>query len=74
MTYRSYYRYLAGGDYGAYPIWCSSPVVFPLVPGWTFWQYSHTARLPGYYGSQDKIDLNVFRGGAAEFQRFGNPA
>ena len=52
----------------------SSPVVFPLVPGWTFWQYSHTARLPGYYGSQDKIDLNVFRGGAAEFQRFGNPA
>ena len=74
VTYRSYYRYLAGGDYGAYPIWCSSPVVFPLVPGWTFWQYSHTARLPGYYGSQDKIDLNVFRGGAAEFQRFGNPA
>ena len=28
VTYRSYYRYLAGG-YGDYPIWCSSPTIFP---------------------------------------------
>ena len=61
VTYRSYYRYLAG-DYGDYPIWCSSPTVFPLVPGWDFWQYSHTGELEGYHGSQRYIDLNIFRG------------
>ena len=71
VTYRSYYLYLAGGGYGEYPIWCSSPTVFPLVPGWDFWQYSHTARLDGYDGSQDRIDLNIFRGSREQFQRFG---
>ena len=71
VTYRSYYRYLAGGDYGAYPIWCSSPVVFPLTPGWQFWQYSHSARLQGYSGSEPCIDLNVFRGSREEFGAFG---
>ena len=71
VTYRSYYRYLAGGGYEEYPIWCSSPTVFPLVPGWDFWQYSHTARLEGYYGSQDCIDLNIFRGIREKFEQFG---
>ncbi|MGN8895729.1 glycoside hydrolase family 25 protein [Flavonifractor sp. HCP28S3_F3] len=71
VTYRSYYRYLAGGGYEEYPIWCSSPTIFPLVPGWDFWQYSHTARLEGYYGSQDRIDLNIFRGSREEFEQFG---
>lgn len=71
VTYRSYYRYLAGGDYRAYPIWCSSPVVFPLAPGWQFWQYSHSARLQGYSGSEPCIDLNVFRGSREEFAAFG---
>lgn len=71
VTYRSYYRYLAGGGYEEYPIWCSSPTIFPLVPGWDFWQYSHTARLEGYYGSQDRIDLNIFRGSWEEFEQFG---
>lgn len=71
VTYRSYYLYLAGSGYGEYPIWCSSPTVFPLVPGWDFWQYSRTARLEGYNGSQDRIDLNIFRGSREQFQRFG---
>lgn len=71
VTYRSYYRYLLGGGYGDYPIWCSSPTVFPLVPGWDFWQYSHTGVLEGYSGSQSCIDLNIFRGSAARFQQFG---
>ena len=72
VTYRSYYRYIAGGGYGDYPIWCSSPTVFPLVPGWDFWQYSHSAELEGYYGTQRRIDLNIFRGSQAEFERFGS--
>lgn len=72
VTYRSYYRYVAGeADYAAYPIWCSSPIVFPLAPGWQFWQYSHSARLQGYSGSEPCIDLNVFRGSREEFQAFG---
>ncbi len=71
VTYRSYYRYLAGSGYGDYPIWCSSPTIFPLVPDWNFWQYSHTARLEGYYGSQQHIDLNIFRGSREQFDRFG---
>lgn len=71
VTYRSYYRYIAGGGYGDYPIWCSSPTIFPLVAGWDFWQYSHSARLPGYDGDQDRIDLNIFRGSRADFARFG---
>ncbi len=74
VTYRSYYRYLAGEDYGAYPIWCSSPIVFPLVPGWQFWQYSHSARLQGYQGREACIDLNIFRGSRAQFQRLYGPA
>ena len=73
MTYRSYYRYIAGGGYGDYPIWCSSPIIFPLVPGWDFWQYSHSARLEGYDGAQDRIDLNIFRGSRAEFEQLGRP-
>jgi len=73
VTYRSYYRYLAGGEYGAYPIWCSSPIIFPLTPGWQFWQYSHSARLEGYSGSEERIDLNVFQGSKAEFDAFGRP-
>lgn len=71
VTYRSYYRYLAGGGYGDYPVWCSSPIIFPPVLGWDFWQYSHTARLEGYAGSQQHIDLNIFRGSREAFDRFG---
>lgn len=71
VTYRSYYRYLAGEGYGDYPIWGSSLTVFPLLPRWDFWQYSHTARLDGYTGSQQHIDLNIFRGSREQFDRFG---
>lgn len=71
VTYRSYYRYLAGEGYGDYPIWCSSLTVFPLLPRWDFWQYSHTARLDGYTGSQQHIDLNIFRGSRERFDQFG---
>ncbi len=75
VTYRSYYRYLAGGGYGDYPLWFSSPGVVPVsTGGWDFWQYSHSARLDGYYGSESRIDLNVFRGTRGEFEAFGTPA
>ena len=71
VTYRSYYSYLTDAKYAGYPIWCSSPTIFPLVPRWDFWQYSHAARLEGYTGAQPLIDLNVFRGSREEFEAFG---
>ena len=70
VTYRSYYSYLTDAKYAGYPIWCSSPTIFPLVPRWDFWQYSHAARLEGYTGAQPLIDLNVFRGSREEFEAF----
>lgn len=73
VTYRSYRLYIAGGEYRDYPLWFSSPVVAPIGKGWSFWQYSHSARLTGYSGPEEEIDLNVFHGTAAEFQQFGLP-
>ena len=70
VTYRSYDLYLREG-YEDYPLWVSSPMVAPLGKDWSFWQYSHSARLEGYQGAEQRIDLNVFRGSAEEFRRFG---
>ena len=47
------------------------PAVMPFWRPWTFWQYSHSALLDGYYGTERRIDLNVFRGSEEEFRRFG---
>lgn len=70
VTYRSYSLYLKDG-YEEYPLWFSSPIVAPLPGGWSFWQYSHSAELSGYYGTERRIDLNVFRGTKEEFDSFG---
>lgn len=70
VTDRSYRLYIQG-EYQDYPLWVSRPAVAPLEKNWTFWQYSHSARLEGYEGSEERIDLNVFRGGAKEFRTFG---
>lgn len=70
VTDRSYRLYIQGA-YRGYPLWVSRPVVAPLEKSWTFWQYSHSAQLEGYEGTQSRIDLNVFRGSAEEFRSFG---
>lgn len=70
VTDRSYRLYIHGA-YEDYPLWVSRPAVAPLEKDWTFWQYSHSARMEGYEGSQELIDLNVFRGSAEAFERFG---
>ncbi|MCI8478820.1 MAG: glycosyl hydrolase family 25 [Oscillospiraceae bacterium] len=71
VTYRSYRLYLSGGAYRDYPLWFSSPVIAPLGRGWRFWQYSHSARLEGYQGEEQRIDLNVFSGSRQQFDSFG---
>ena len=70
VTERSYRLYVEG-RYPDYPLWVSMPVAAPVWRDWTFWQYSHTARLEGYYGSEGRIDLNVFRGSRDQFDAFG---
>lgn len=72
-TYRSYQLYLSGREYQDYPLWISSPLVAPLLHDWDFWQYSHAARLEGYQGREQRIDLNVFRGSRKAFDAFGLP-
>lgn len=69
VTYRSYRLYVRD-RYDDYPLWVSSPMVAPLVTDWSFWQYSHSAELAGYRGSEGRIDLNVFQGTRAEFEEF----
>lgn len=67
VTYRSYQLYIKG-EYADYPLWVSRPLVAPVDKDWTFWQYSHSARLEGYVGSEERIDLNVFRGSLEDLQ------
>jgi len=38
------------------------------VRDWTFWQYTDTAVLEGYEGSEKYIDRNVFRGTKEELK------
>jgi lysozyme len=37
---------------------------------WTFWQYTDKGRLSGYKGKETFIDLNVFNGTQAEFEKY----
>lgn len=69
-TYRTYQLYLQG-DYANYPLWITRPLLAPMDKDWTFWQYSHSARLSGYEGKEDRIDLNVFRGSWEELKALG---
>ena len=41
------------------------------MPGkWTFWQYDSDAKLQGYSGEEEHIDLNVFYGSEKEWTDF----
>lgn len=67
VTYRSY-KWFIKGDYKDYPLWVTRPLLAPVSKDWTFWQYSHSARLEGYTGDEERIDLNVFRGSLEELK------
>lgn len=48
-----------------YPIWIRNVYYkTTLEPGrdWSFWQYQDNAKLEGYSGEEERIDLNVFAG------------
>ena len=56
---------------GAYDFWLRSTANHPsrTYPGhrWTFWQYTGTGLVPGFYTD---VDLNAFNGTRAEFDRW----
>ena len=70
VTYRTYKLYIQG-EYEDYPLWVTRPLLAPLDKDWTFWQYSHSARLSGYQGKEERIDLNVFRGSLEDLKALG---
>lgn len=67
VTYRTYELYIQG-EYEDYPLWVTRPMLAPTDKDWSFWQYSHSARLEGYDGKEKHIDLNVFRGSREELE------
>lgn len=67
VTYRSY-KWFIEGDYEDCPLWVTRPLLAPMDKKWSFWQYSHSARLAGYTGDEDRIDLDVFRGSFEELE------
>ncbi len=71
-TESSYSTYIRGA-FDEYPLWIRNVYFSPNMgmPGkWTFWQYDSEARLRGYSGEEEYIDLNVFHGKEAEWMNF----
>ncbi len=67
-TYTVYNKYIKG-EFEEYPLWIRNvyyPPVGNLRNGWTFWQYTDTAVLEGYEGTEKYIDMNVFKGNIGE--------
>ena len=71
-TESSYSAYIRGA-FEEYPLWIRNVYFSPNMgmPGkWTFWQYDSEARLQGYSGEEEYIDLNVFCGKESEWDKF----
>lgn len=70
-TYKVYHRYIKD-EFAAYPLWIRNVYCQPTFTAgnlWTFWQFTDTAVLEGYQGSEKYIDMNVFRGTKEELQK-----
>lgn len=71
-TESSYSAYIRG-YFDGYPLWIRNVYFSPNMgmPGkWTFWQYDSEAKLQGYSGEEEHIDLNVFYGSEKEWEEF----
>lgn len=69
-TYTVYNRYIKD-EFEEYPLWIRNvyyPPLFSLGNKWTFWQYTDTAVLDGYKGTEKYIDMDVFRGTREELR------
>ena len=71
-TESSYSVYIRGA-FDGYPLWIRNMYFSPNIgmPGkWTFWQYDSEAKLQGYSGENEHIDLDVFYGSEKEWIKF----
>ncbi len=70
-TYKAYNCYIKGA-FDEYPLWIRNVYYQPFITGnkWTFWQYTDTAVLEGYKGTEKYIDMNVFMGTREELKEF----
>lgn len=70
-TYKVYNSYIKS-EFDEYPLWIRNVYYRPFITGnkWTFWQYTDTAVLDGYKGTEKYIDMNVFRGTQEELKEF----
>ena len=66
---RSFHRRYLTGELNAYGFWIRSIYFKPSVPGrtWLIWQFHHRGQRKGIKGD---VDLNVFRGNRAAFERW----
>ena len=73
-TEESYSMYLANA-YEDYDIWIRNVISAPKLSDnrdWTFWQYTNRERIDGYKGEEKYIDMNVFYGTIADFEKYSN--
>ncbi|MDO4357925.1 MAG: GH25 family lysozyme [Clostridia bacterium] len=71
-TERAYRLYIAN-RYENCDIWIRDVFARPKLSddrAWTFWQYADRARLDGYDGEEQFIDLNAFNGTIEEFEQY----
>ncbi len=62
-TGKSYDKYIKESELADYPLWIRNVYFKPLFVGdWVFWQYSDDARLEGYKGEEEHIDMDAFFG------------
>ena len=68
-TYKTFLK----GDFDDCDLWFRSVYSSPPADiNWIFWQYSNRHVLKGYSGDERYIDMNVFRGGFADFAAYPN--
>ncbi|MCM1254430.1 MAG: hypothetical protein NC321_16555 [Clostridium sp.] len=70
-TYKVYHAYIKD-TFAEYPLWIRNVYYQPLLiseSGWTFWQYTDTAVLEGYQGTEQYIDMDVFQGTRKELEK-----
>jgi lysozyme len=69
----SMYRTYIAGAFDGYDLWIRNTRSRPFPGfgrGWTFWQYTGSAVLDGYYGAEKHIDMNVFNGSLQQFEAY----
>ena len=68
------YRLYIEGNFGGCGIWIRSVYIPPRAPrDWVFWQYDARARLKGYSGAEQFIDMDVFYGTPAQLDALALP-